>query len=151
MCWTTNAPYGGKFHWQKYVKSLVPSWPRRVVNATNVPRTQPKLIFSKFKEDNSKKSLDLAAISTLHIIILIQKLENGNWKFHFFFPKFKRNNSVKNQWTTTKIPTWPAHSWCIHTCNFNLKQTEISSRGITLSTNYWTMIKFKLDLHNDMM
>jgi hypothetical protein len=31
-----------------------------------------------------------------------QKLESVNWKFQFF-SKFKRGNSVKNQWTITKF------------------------------------------------
>jgi hypothetical protein len=40
-----------------------------------------------------------------------QKLESGNWKF-LFFSKFKRDNSVKNQWIIlNQIRTWPAYSY----------------------------------------
>jgi hypothetical protein len=37
-----------------------------------------------------------------HIHASKQKLDSINWKFHFF-SKFKRGNSVKNQWTITKF------------------------------------------------
>jgi hypothetical protein len=36
-----------------------------------------------------------------------QKLESGNYKFQFF-SKFKRDNSIKNQWIN-QIRTWPTH------------------------------------------
>jgi hypothetical protein len=89
-----------------------------------------------------------------------QKLESGNWKFQFF-SKFKRDNSVKNQWTITKfefdlhISMTNLHMQfepytCIQT-KVRERKLKFCSRGITLSKNHPTMTKFKLDLHNPIM
>ena len=89
-----------------------------------------------------------------------QKLESVNWKFQFF-SKFKRGNSVKNQWTITKFEL----DLRISMTNLHMQfepytyiQTKVRerklkfiSRGITLSKNHPTMTKFELDLHNPMM
>jgi hypothetical protein len=69
---------------------------------------------------------------------------NGNWKFLFFFSKFKRGNSVQNQRTITIANSnlTCAFLWQTYTCNLNLIYAVIengnwifflSSRGITLS------------------
>lgn len=39
----------------------------------------------------------------LYIYVSLQKLESGNCEFLFFFFKFKRHNSVKNNWNRTKL------------------------------------------------
>jgi hypothetical protein len=57
-----------------------------------------------------------------------------------FFSKFKRGNSVKNQWTITKFEH-----------DLRIPMMKFISRGITLSKNHPTMTKFELDLHNPMM
>jgi hypothetical protein len=73
---------------------------------------------------------------------------NGNWKFLFFFSKFKRDSSVKNQHTITKFNLdlhilmmnlyMQYQPYTCHTHNSSRAETENfyffqSSRGITLS------------------
>jgi hypothetical protein len=89
-----------------------------------------------------------------------QKLESVNLKFQFF-SKFKRGNSVKNQWTITKFELDLRISMTkLHTQfePYTYIQTKVRerklkfiSRGITLLKNHPTMTKFELDLHNPMM
>jgi hypothetical protein len=90
-----------------------------------------------------------------------QKLRERKLKISFFFSKFKRGNSVKNQWTITKFEL----HLCIPMTNLHMRfepytyiQTKVRewklkfiSRVITLSKNHQTMTKFEIDLHNPMM
>jgi hypothetical protein len=82
-------------------------------------------------------------------------------KISFLFFLFKRDNSVKNQWTITKfelhlrIPMANLHMQfepytCIQT-KVRERKLKLISRGITLSKNHPTMTKFELDLHNPSM
>jgi hypothetical protein len=85
------------------------------------------------------------------------KVESINWKFRFF-PKFKRGNSVKNQWTITKfeldlrIPMTNLYMqfepYTYIQTNVRERKLKFNSRGITLSKNHPTVTKFKFDLHN---
>jgi hypothetical protein len=89
-----------------------------------------------------------------------QKLESVNWKFQFF-SKFKKGNSVKNQWTITKFELdlrIPMKNLHMQFEPYTYIQTKVRERklkfiswGITLSKNHPTMTKFELDLHNPMM
>jgi hypothetical protein len=91
---------------------------------------------------------------------IIQTLESGNWKFKFF-SKFKRDNSVKNQWDHNQIRTWPAHSYdepthaiwplYIHPNKSWRAETELFFKRDNSVKNHPTMAKFELDLHNHMM
>jgi hypothetical protein len=77
------------------------------------------------------------------------------------FSKFKRGNSVKNQWTITKfelalrIPMTNLHmQFELYTyiqTKVREQKLKFISRGITLSKNHPSMTKFELDLHNPMM
>ena len=132
------------------------------------------LIFFLFKRDNSvktsgpKPNLNLTCAflwrtytCNLNLIHASkQKLESVNWKFQFF-SKFKRGNSVKNQWTITKfeldlrIPMTNLHMqfepYTYIQTKVRERKLKFISRGITLSKNHPTMTKFELDLHNPMM
>jgi hypothetical protein len=77
------------------------------------------------------------------------------------FSKFKRNNSVKNQWTMTKfevdlrIPMTNVHMQFepytyIQTKFRERKLNFFFSREITLKS-FWTATKFNLDLSNPVM
>jgi hypothetical protein len=131
-------------------------------------------IFFLFKGDNSVKTSGPKPNSNMTCAFLWwtytcnlnlihsskQKLESINLKFQFC-SKFKRGNSVKNQWTITKfkldlhIPMTNLH---MQFEPFTYIQTKVRerklkfiSKGITLSKNHLTMTKFELDLHNPMM
>jgi hypothetical protein len=82
-------------------------------------------------------------------------------KISILFSKFKRDNSVKNQWTITnfeldlRIPMTNLH---MESKPYTYIQTQVRgrkliffSRGITLSKNHPTMTKFQFDLHSPMI
>jgi hypothetical protein len=61
-----------------------------------INRPKPNSNLTAYSYDKSTHAISILYMHTN------KKLESGNWKF-LFFSKFKRDNSVKNQWTITKF------------------------------------------------